>query len=114
MASDPTCIFCRIVAGEIPSAKLLETDMVLVIRDIGPQAPTHALVIPKRHVTSLHELDDDVLAAALLNAARSVAEQEGLTANGYRVATNVGEWGGQSVFHLHLHVLGGRPLGALG
>lgn len=106
------CIFCRIVEGEVPSDRVLERDRVLAFRDLHPQAPTHVLVIPTKHVESLHALGagDAELAAELLDAAREVAELEGIDGAGYRVVTNVGEEGGQSVGHLHLHVLGGRPM----
>jgi histidine triad (HIT) family protein len=105
------CLFCKIVAGEIPSDKVLETSDALAFRDINPAAPTHVLVIPKRHVASVHELttaDGDEL-AGVFDVVRRVAEQEGV-AEGYRVVTNRGEKAGQSVFHLHFHVLGGRLL----
>ncbi len=114
MSADTACIFCRIAAGEIPSTRVYEDEHVFVIRDISPQAPTHLLVIPREHVGSISELTDGNLAASLLLAAKRVAHDAGLDERGYRVATNVGEWGGQSVSHLHLHVLGGRPLEALG
>jgi histidine triad (HIT) family protein len=106
------CIFCRIVAGALPAARVLENDHVVAFRDVNPQAPTHVLVIPRRHVESLATLDpgDEALAAALLLAAADVARHEGLEEQGYRVVTNTGEDGGQSVAHLHLHVLGGRSL----
>ncbi|MEA2451666.1 MAG: histidine triad family protein [Actinomycetota bacterium] len=105
------CLFCKIVEGDIPSDKVLETSAALAFRDINPGAPTHVLVIPKRHVASIHDLettDADEL-AAVFEAIRQVAELEGV-ADGYRVVTNVGATAGQSVFHLHFHVLGGRPL----
>jgi histidine triad (HIT) family protein len=108
---DSGCLFCRIVAGEIPSDRVLETDEVIAFRDIHPQAPTHVLVIPRRHVPDVDTLPDDdgALLGALFAAVRRVAEQEGL-AKGYRVVTNVGAESGQSVFHLHLHLLGGRRM----
>lgn len=108
---DVDCLFCRIVAGEIPADRVLETDDVLALRDIEPQAPTHVLVVPKRHVPDVDSLEDEDagLLAAMFAAVRRVAEAEGL-ASGYRVVTNVGAEAGQSVFHLHLHVLGGRAM----
>ena len=108
---DPDCLFCKIVAVEIPSDRVLETDEVVAFRDIHPQAPTHVLVVPRRHVPDVDTLadDDQGLLSTLFAAVRRVAEQEGL-AKGYRVVTNVGAESGQSVFHLHLHVLGGRPM----
>ena len=105
-----TCLFCRIVAGEIPATKVAETEECLAFRDIGPQAPTHVLVIPKRHVGSLDELDDAMMGAKLLAMARDVARSEGRAASGYRVVINTNEDGGQTVHHLHLHVLGGRHM----
>jgi len=107
------CIFCRIAGGEIPATLVLETPDVLAFRDLHPQAPTHLLVIPRRHVASLAHLtpEDEGLAGALLSAAAQVAREAGLEAKGYRVVTNIGDEGGQSVSHLHLHVLGGRAMG---
>jgi len=104
------CLFCRIVAGEIPAAKVAESERCLAFRDIGPQAPTHVLVIPKVHVASLNELTDATLAGELLAMARDVAVAEGVSVGGYRVAVNTNADGGQMVFHLHLHVLGGRKM----
>lgn len=108
---DPDCLFCRIVAGEVPSDRVLENDDVVAFRDIHPQAPTHILVVPRRHVQDVDTLaDDDAgLLAAAFAAVRRVAEHDGLS-KGYRVVTNVGAESGQSVFHLHFHVLGGRPM----
>lgn len=112
------CIFCRIVAGEIPATYVHEDDAVVAFRDIEPRAPVHVLVVPRRHVASLLELSpaggatDAELAGRLLEVAARVARAEGLDApgRGFRVVSNVGPEGGQSVDHLHLHVLGGRPL----
>jgi len=108
-----SCIFCRIAEGSLPARTVLETDDLLAFHDLNPQAPTHVLVIPRRHLDSLAALgpDDAGLAGALLAGAAEVARREGLEPGGYRVVTNIGEDGGQSVGHLHLHVLGGRPLG---
>lgn len=108
---DPSCIFCRIVADEVPSDRVYEDDEVIAFRDLAPRAPTHVLVIPRRHVPDVHALGDDDadLLARCFAALRSVAEAEGL-ASGYRVVTNVGPEAGQSVFHLHFHLLGGRPM----
>jgi histidine triad (HIT) family protein len=107
------CIFCRIARGDLPANVVLETPEVLAFRDLQPQAPVHVLVIPKRHVTSLADLapTDGDLAGALLSAAAQVAREAGLEDGGYRVVTNIGMDGGQSVLHLHLHVLGGRAMG---
>jgi len=111
---DPThqadCLFCRIAAGEIPSDRVFEDESVIVFRDINPRAPTHVLAISRRHIDSaadLTEADGDLL-AALFSAMRRVAEQGGL--KGYRIVSNVGAESGQSVFHLHFHLLGGRPM----
>ncbi len=107
-----TCVFCRLVAGELPAQRLHEDAHVLAFRDIRPQAPTHVLVVPKRHLDSLHELEDAELAGRLLLAAAAVARSERLE-QGWRLIANTREHGGQEVAHLHLHVLGGRPLGRM-
>jgi len=106
------CLFCRIIAGEIPSTKVYEDEKVFAFRDINPQAPTHILVIPKTHLGSVHELNADNIdaAAACLVAVPKIAEQEGLT-GGYRVISNCGPDAGQTVPHLHFHVLGGKAMG---
>lgn len=111
---DPTyqadCLFCRIVAGEIPSDRVFEDETVIVFRDINPKAPTHVLAIPRRHLDSVADLtvaDSDLL-AALFRAMRRVARDGGLEA--YRIISNVGAESGQSVFHLHFHLLGGRTM----
>lgn len=106
------CLFCRIVAGEVESDVIAEEDRWIAFRDVNPQAPTHVLVVPREHVASVEELGDDQrdLAGELLLAARDVARQEGLVEDGYRVVANTNREAGQSVFHLHLHVLGGRRM----
>lgn len=106
------CIFCKICAGEIRSPRVYEDEHVFAIRDIAPAAPTHVLVIPRRHVASLWELEDVALAGALLSAAARIARDAGLE-EGWRLIANTREHGGQEVLHLHLHVLGGRPLGRM-
>jgi histidine triad (HIT) family protein len=110
---DPTCLFCKIEAGEIPSDRMYEDEQVIVFRDVNPRAPTHVLAIPRRHVPSIHALtesrEDSALLAALFAALRKVAAEGGLE-DGYRVVTNVGPAAGQSVPHLHLHLLGGRSM----
>lgn len=105
------CLFCKIVAREIPSQIIYEDEHALAFRDVRPVAPTHALVIPKKHIVALADTtdDDDALLGKLLVAARKVAKQEGLS-NGFRLVINNGPDAGQSVFHVHLHVLGGRQL----
>ena len=112
---DNNCLFCRIVAGEVPATVVHETDTTLAFRDIDPKAPVHVLVIPKDHhpdVASLAVTDRDA-AADLLAAAAAVAEAEGLTGDGYRLLFNTGGYAGQEVFHVHGHVLGGAPLGPM-
>ena len=112
---DPNCIFCRIVLGEIPSRKAYEDEMVLAFHDIQPIVPVHVLIIPKQHLASLEEVDEQherVLGRMLLVASR-VAREQGAD-DGFRVIVNTGRVGRQEVFHLHLHVLGGKePLGAM-
>jgi len=104
------CLFCRMVSGEIKPDIVFENQDVLAFRDIRPQAPVHVLVIPKRHIPTLDELDDPGLMAELLSAAQTVARQEGLAESGYRTVVNCRQDAGQEVYHLHLHVLGGRRL----
>jgi histidine triad (HIT) family protein len=105
------CIFCAIGRGEIPANAVFESDEIVAFRDLDPQAPTHVLVIPKEHFQDVADLSErnPQLAAKLLAATTTVAELEGL-ADGYRVVTNLGADGGQSVWHVHFHVLGGRSL----
>jgi histidine triad (HIT) family protein len=107
---DPDCLFCRIVAGQIPSDRVHEDEEVIVFRDINPAAPTHVLAIPRRHIRSADDLTDAEagVLTALFAALRRAAADAGL--RDYRIVTNVGAGAGQSVFHLHLHLLGGRPL----
>ena len=105
------CLFCRIARGDIPAAFIAETDDAVSFRDINPQAPFHALVIPRVHVDSLASADDPTLLGSLLTLAARIAKEEGIADGGYRVVINTGEHGGQSVSHLHLHLLGGRHLG---
>ena len=110
------CIFCKINAGEIPADFVYRDDDVFVIRDIAPRAPVHLLVIPTVHVERITELGPDTpwIAEAMFRAAKVVAESEGIAESGYRLIINQGEEGGQEVPHLHMHVLGGKPLGGLG
>ena len=112
---DKDCLFCRIVAGEIPATVVHETDTTLAFRDIDPKAPVHVLVIPKEHHRDLVAIAqaDPKLAAEVLAAAAVVAEAEGLPADGFRLIFNTGRYAGQEVFHVHAHVLGGRPLGPM-
>lgn len=110
--SEPDCLFCRIVKGEIPAELLHQDDFAIAIRDINPQAPTHLLVIPKQHIESLDDasLKHEPLLGHLLRVAARLANTEGLAEGGYRTVINNGAGAGQSVFHLHVHVLGGRPM----
>ncbi len=107
------CLFCKMASGEIQPDVLYENDDVLAFRDINPQAPFHALIIPKRHISTLNDLevDDAELIGKLFLAARHVAGQAGIAEEGYRTLINCNEAGGQVVFHVHLHLLGGRRMG---
>lgn len=107
------CLFCKIIAGEIPAEKVFENEAVLAFRDIRPQAPTHVLVIPKEHIASAQKVTNDnaLVMAKIHSAIAQVASQEGIAEKGYRVISNVGHHGQQTVPHLHYHVLGGRQLG---
>jgi histidine triad (HIT) family protein len=109
------CIFCKIVAGELPSNKIMETDDILVFHDIAPAAKVHALIIPKKHIASLQEVteQDASLIAQVVLAAKQVAEKLGVAESGYRLINNIGSDGGQVVHHIHFHVLGGEKLGPL-
>lgn len=106
------CLFCRIVAGEIPATFVHKDDTVVAFRDINPQAPTHILVIPREHVDSAADVTpaQDALWARLLHVAQQLAVSEGIDGKGFRIVTNVGSEGGQTVRHLHLHLLGGRHM----
>jgi histidine triad (HIT) family protein len=108
------CVFCAIAEGRVPADVVWQSDRVLAFRDLHPQAPTHVLVVPRSHARDLADLatTDTTLLGEVFAAAAAVAEQEGLS-GGYRVITNTGPDSGQTVFHLHVHVLGGRNLGAL-
>jgi histidine triad (HIT) family protein len=109
---DPTCLFCRIVAGEIPSDRVFEDDRIIAMRDIAPRAPTHILLLPREHIPSLREVTeaDGALVGHLFVTAQRIAADEGIAQAGYRLVVNVGEWGGQTVPHLHVHLLGGRAM----
>ncbi len=105
------CLFCKIIAGEIPSTKVYEDDKCLAFRDIAPMAPTHILVIPKNHIGGVDEItaENSAVVAHIFSVIPQIAKEEGLV-NGYRVVSNVGEDGGQTVRHLHFHILGGKKL----
>jgi len=107
------CIFCKIVSGEIPAPRVYEDDDVIAFNDISPVAPVHVLVIPRKHIASVNEvtLQDSTLLGHLFTAAQQIARDRNIADTGYRVITNAGPDAGQAVFHLHLHVLGGKPLG---
>ena len=106
------CLFCKIIAGDIPSTKVYEDDLVLAFRDIAPQAPTHILVIPKQHLDSCNAVtaENSAVVAHIFQVIPQIAKAEGLV-NGYRVVSNCGADAGQTVFHIHFHILGGRDLG---
>jgi histidine triad (HIT) family protein len=111
MAADPDCLFCRIVAGTLSSTKVHEDDLVVAFRDIAPRAPTHILVIPRDHIASAADLTEEhgPLLGRMFATAAGLARSEGIADDGYRLVSNVGRWGGQTVDHLHFHLLGGRP-----
>ena len=104
------CLFCKMVAGVIKPDVVYEDETVLAFRDINPQAPVHILIIPKVHIATLNDLDDNLLAGQLLQTAVKLAKQEKLSEDGYRTVFNCNRKGGQEVYHLHLHLLGGRQM----
>ncbi len=114
MATD--CLFCRMSSGEMQVEKLHDDDLCFAIRDINPRAPVHLMVIPHEHIPSVREVSEGhgPLLARMVGAANALAEREGLADRGYRLTFNCGDEGGQTIYHLHLHVLGGRRLGAEG
>ena len=107
------CLFCKVLNGDIPADVIYEADSAIAFRDINPQAPTHVLIIPRRHISTINDLDenDRETVGELFLAAKEIASREGLSEPGYRVVMNCNEGAGQSVFHIHLHLLGGRGLG---
>jgi histidine triad (HIT) family protein len=108
--SDENCLFCKIVKGEIPADIVYESETAFAFRDINPKAPTHVLVIPRKHISTINDIgtDDETILGSLYTAAREIAAQEGIAEDGYRAVMNCNEAAGQSVFHIHLHVMGGR------
>ncbi len=108
--SSSDCIFCRVAAKQIPSQIVFEDEKVVAFRDLNPQAPTHILLIPRKHMASMADVQDadQTLLGDLMMAAKNIAKSEGLPKNGYRVVVNTGANAGQTVFHLHLHLMGGR------
>ena len=107
-----SCLFCKIVAGEIPATKVYEDDHLIAFNDINPQAPMHVLVVPKRHVPTVNDLSaaDDQLVGAMVRAAATIAKDRGFDGPGYRTVFNCNAQAGQTVFHIHLHLLGGRVM----
>lgn len=108
------CIFCKIASGKIPTEKLYDDDDMVAFRDINPAAPTHILIVPKEHIPTLNDALDPGLLGKMLIVARDLAKKHGIAEDGYRTIINVNRGAGQVVFHLHMHVVGGRRLGALG
>jgi histidine triad (HIT) family protein len=109
MADD--CLFCRIVRGEIPAKLVAQTDSCVAFRDIDPRAPTHVLIVPREHVPTLSDVSDPELVGKMALLASEIAKREGVSAGGYRTVINTNADAGQTVFHLHMHLLGGRPFG---
>ena len=110
--SDPDCLFCNILAGDVPAEIIYESDTVIAFRDINPRAPMHVLIVPREHISTINDIntEHEAIVGSLFTAARDIAAQEGVAEEGYRAVMNCNSDGGQSVFHLHLHVLGGRML----
>lgn len=110
---DDNCLFCKIIKGEIPSTKVYEDDKTYAFRDINPEAPVHVLVVPKKHISDLMhvEMEDKEYTCAMFNAIKEVAKAENIEESGFRIISNNGENAGQSVGHLHIHVVGGKKLG---
>ncbi len=108
-----SCLFCRIIAREIPASIVYEDERIIAFNDINPQASTHVLVVPKRHIATLNDLQeaDDALVGELVRRAASIARERGVDAAGYRTLFNTNREAGQTVFHIHLHLIGGRSLG---
>ena len=111
--ADNSCLFCGIIDGKIPADVIYESDTAVAFRDINPKAPTHVLIIPRKHIATINEIDDedDEIVGSLYAAARDIAKLEGISDQGYRAVMNCNEAAGQTVFHIHLHLLGGRALG---
>lgn len=108
-----SCVFCRIIAGEVPASIVYQDDRLVAFNDINPQAPVHVLIVPRRHMASLNELTqaDDALIGEMVRRAALIAQERGIAQSGYRTVFNCNRDAGQSVFHVHLHLLGGRRLG---
>jgi histidine triad (HIT) family protein len=110
MAESQSCIFCRIARGEIPAQMVMNNKDIAAFKDLNPQAPVHILIIPKKHIRSLDDAADPELLGRMLSLAAAIARQEKIARTGYRTVINTGADGGQSVDHLHIHLLGGRPM----
>jgi histidine triad (HIT) family protein len=110
------CVFCKIIAGEIPSTNVYKDDHATAFRDINPAAPTHILIVPNKHIDSVNDLsaNDEKLIGHLFLVAKDLAKKEGIAESGYRLVMNTNQDGGQTVFHIHLHLLGGRPMKGFG
>ena len=106
------CLFCKIVRSEIPASIVYQDDQLIAFEDIDPQAPTHVLIVPRRHVSTLNDLDaaDDQLVGEMVRRAAAIASERGISAGGYRTVFNTNREAGQTVFHIHLHLIGGRPM----
>ena len=106
------CLFCKILSGDIPADIVYESETAFAFRDINPQAPTHLVIIPRKHIATINDIveEDEVLVGSLYSAAREIAAAEGIAEDGFRAVMNCNEGAGQTVFHIHLHLLGGRPL----
>lgn len=106
------CLFCKVVAGEVPSTVVFQNDHVVAFKDITPRAPTHVLIVPRRHIATLNELapGDDALVGEMVRASAAIAKEQGVAERGYRTVFNCNADAGQTVFHIHLHLLGGRPM----
>jgi histidine triad (HIT) family protein len=105
------CLFCKILSGEIPADIVYESETAIAFRDINPQAPTHLVIIPRKHIATINDIaeEDELLVGSLYSAAREIAAAEGIAEDGFRAVMNCNEGAGQTVFHIHLHLLGGRP-----
>lgn len=110
-----TTLFAKIIRGEIPSEKVYQDDLVTAFRDIHPQAPVHILIVPNKIIPTVNDIadEDEQIVGRMMVAAKKIAEQEGIAANGYRLIINCGDHGHQEVYHLHMHLVGGRPLGPM-
>ena len=113
---NPDCLFCKILSGEIPADIVFEDDELLAFNDISPQAPTHVLIIPKTHIATVNDLTDaqSGIIGRMIMCAKTLAIEKGIAETGYRLVVNCNDQGGQTVFHIHMHLMGGRQLRALG